>query len=120
MARNPDGLGTKAHKWRGRWRAALTVGYAPDGKPDRRWVYGKTQQECIEKLDELRKQHKAGRLTAGRKRYTLAAYLDDWIEQKALEVKPRTVQIYRNELRHVTRILGRKKLGASSLRTCRR
>jgi hypothetical protein len=26
----------------GRWRARLMVGYKPDGKPDRRAVYGKT------------------------------------------------------------------------------
>src|SRR5690554_3270715 len=101
MSRNPDGLGTKVHKWRGRWRAALTVGYHPNGKPDRRWVYGTTQEECLDKLDELRKQHKAGLLAPKRKRYTLNMYLDEWLEQKALEVKPRTVEIYRGELKHV-------------------
>ena len=48
MARNADGLGTRPHKWRGRWRAALTVGYDTLGKPDRRGVYGLTQAECQE------------------------------------------------------------------------
>lgn len=110
MARNPDGLGTRPHKWRGRWRAALTIGYHPDGRADRRWVYGLTQGECQEKLDELRNQRKAGLLVARRKRYTLSAYLDEWLEQKALEVKPRTIEIYKRELAHVRKILGSKRL----------
>jgi len=112
VTRNADGLGTRPHKWRGRWRAALTIGYDALGKPDRRWVYGATQGECQEKLDELRKQHKAGLLAARHRAHTLASYLDDWLEQKSLEVKPRTIKIYRSELAHVTKVLGKKRLGA--------
>lgn len=112
MARNADGLGTRPHKWRGRCRGGLTVGYDALGKPDRRWVYGATQGECQEKLYELRKQHKAGLLPAPHKAHTLASYLDDWLEQKALEVKQRTIKIYRSELAHVTKVLGRLKLAS--------
>lgn len=60
MARNADGLGTRPHKWRGRWRGGLTVGTHPDGRPDRRWVYGKTQAECQAKLDDLRDNAPSG------------------------------------------------------------
>lgn len=110
MTRNADGLGTRPHKWRGRWRGGLTVGYDALGKPDRRWVYAPTQGECQEKLDELRKQHKAGLLAARHTAHSLGAFLDDWLEQKALEVKPRTIKIYRSELAHVTKVLGKKRL----------
>lgn len=112
MARNADGLGTRPHKWRGRWRGGLTVGYHPDGRPDRRWVYGTTQAECQGKLDELRRQHAAGLTSARPKALTLTAYLEEWLAQKALEVKPRTVEIYRNELVHATKVLGRMKLAS--------
>lgn len=109
-ARNADGLGARPHKWRGRWRAYLTAGYLPDGRPDRRWVYGATQAECVAKLDELRMAHAAGRLATQPKRLTVKGYLEEWLEQKALEVKPRTVAIYCAELQHVVKVLGRMQL----------
>lgn len=112
MARNADGLGTRPHKWRGRWRGGLTVGAHPDGRPDRRWVYGKTQAECQAKLDELRRQHAAGLVAATTKALTVAAYLEDWLAQKALQIKARSIAAYRAELKHVPAILGRKKLAA--------
>jgi len=112
MSRNADGLGTRPHKWRGRWRAALTIGYDATGKPDRRWVYGATQAECQGKLDDLRKQQASGLLAARQRTFNLATYLEEWLEQKALEVNPRTIQIYRSELAHVTKVLGRMKLSA--------
>jgi integrase len=40
----------------GLWRSRLMVGYRPDGKPDRRTVYGKTRGEVQKKLADLRKR----------------------------------------------------------------
>lgn len=40
MARNVDGTGRKPLKWRGRWRAYLTLGYQPNGEANRQYVYG--------------------------------------------------------------------------------
>lgn len=109
MSRNADGLGRKPHKWRGRWRAYLTNGYEPSGKPIRTYVYGRTQAECQEKLDEARKQHKAG-VAARKGPITVDRYLDDWLKHKALQVKPRTVEIYRAELAHARPHIGRRQL----------
>lgn len=112
MSRNADGLGRKPHRWRGRWRAFLTTGYKLDGRSERQYVYGATQAECQAKLDDVRRQKAAGLLAAQPKTLTLNAYLSDWLDHKALEVKARTVQVYRAELVHATRYLGRKKLAS--------
>lgn len=109
MSRNADGLGRKPHKWRDRWRAYLTVGYKLDGQPDRLYVYGRTQTECLQKLDEARRKVADGQPVKAPPE-TLAAYLEAWLEQKSLEVKPRTLTIYRADLEPVMRLLGRKKL----------
>lgn len=109
MSRNADGLGRKPHKWRDRWRAYLTIGYKLDGTPDRLYVYGRTQAECLQKLDEARRKVADGHLVKAPPE-TVSAYLEAWLEQKALEVKPRTVTIYRRDLAPVLETLGRRKL----------
>lgn len=108
MARNADGLGTRPHKWRGRWRAALTVGYDALGRPDRRWVYGLTQAECQAKLDELRAAAKHGLTRTDRQ--TLAEYLATWLDGIAPTVSARTVEIYRADARHLLPHIGRVQL----------
>lgn len=118
MARNPDGWGRKAHKWRGRWRSYLTVGYRSDGTPDRRYVYGKTEGECLEKLDELRRQARHASVDA--RSLTVAAFLDLWLEEVAPELSERTVTIYRHDLAHMRSRLGRRKLSALEPKHIRR
>lgn len=109
MSRNADGLGRKPHKWRGRWRSYITLGYKVNGDPDRLYIYGATEGECLAKhLDALKRVREGqdARLPPD----TLGAYLEEWLEQKRLEVKPRTLTIFRADLAPVTRLLGRKKL----------
>lgn len=100
MARNLDGVGRKPHKWRDRWRAYLTVGYLSDGRPDRRYVYGKTAVECQEKLDALRREKADGGLN-GAAPGTLGAWLETWLSEKARAVKPRTLTIYQQDTAHL-------------------
>lgn len=109
MARNLDGTGRKPHKWRGRWRAFLTVGYKADGRPERRYVYGVTADECQKKLDALRKDKAEGSLNGARPG-TLGAWLDTWLAEKARAVKPRTLTIYRHEIGNLPEKLTRTRL----------
>ena len=37
------------------WRTSIMIGFKPDGKPDRKQFYGKTQKEVKEKLEETEK-----------------------------------------------------------------
>lgn len=104
-------MGRKPHRWRDRWRAYLTVGYFPDGRPDRRYVYGKTAAECQAALDALRRDKEAGHFAGSTsKPGTLGAWLDTWLEQKTRTVKPRTLAIYRHEISNVPELLLRTRL----------
>lgn len=58
----------------GRWTAAVSGGYGPDGRRRRRWVYGRTKQEVIDKLKEL-----PGNPAADAGRLTVADYLTQWL-----------------------------------------
>ena len=90
--RRGHGEGTIHRRKDGRWQGAITVGRTVDGRQKRRTVYGKTQAEVREKLDEIKRQLNAGIYTDNR--ITLEDYLDLWLANKALEVKPRTLEFY--------------------------
>lgn len=108
MSRNPDGQGRKPHKWSGRWRAYVTLGYDGKGDPVRKYVYGKTQAECQGKVDEQRKLIGLGVTDPGR--ITVNQYLDEWLESKRGEVSPSTHRIYTSELAHLRPLIGRVKV----------
>lgn len=107
MGRNIDGQGRKPHKRPGRntWRAYLTVGYDDDGKPIRRYVYGRTAEECRAKLDALRREYDAGRLVAGTVPDSLGVWLEAWLADKVRTVKPRTLTVYRQDIAHLPKRL---------------
>ena len=112
MGRNIDGQGRKPHKRPGRntWRAYLTVGYDDDGKPVRRYVYGQTAEECRAKLDALKREQAAGRLTTGVVPDTLGVWLEAWLVEKARTAKPRTITVYKQDLAHLPKRLLRTRL----------
>ena len=59
MARKrSNGEGTLRHRSDGRWESASTIGYKPNGKPDRKYFYGKTQKEVKEKVAEWHESQK--------------------------------------------------------------
>lgn len=49
---------------RNRWVGKIMLGYKPDGKPNRRTVYGKTRREVVDKIDALKRDYADGTLTA--------------------------------------------------------
>lgn len=96
MSRQVAGQGTKPHKWRGRWRAALTIGHDRDGRQLRTWVYGGTQGECQDKLDKLKEARNTGIILD--ERITLGQWLEEWLNGQKLRIKPRTVSIYQRDI----------------------
>lgn len=81
------------------WKGSVTVGLTSDGRPDRRWISGRTQDEVREKIRALQSQVHTGMLanTGG---LTVGDYLTSWVDGKALEgVKPNTVRSYRDTAR---------------------
>lgn len=97
MSRQVAGQGTKPHKWRGRWRAALTTGYDRDGKQIREWVYGRTQGECQDKLDELRKEHATLSDDAAADLNT-GDYLREWLAGVERRHKKKTHDLYQRDV----------------------
>ena len=117
MGKRADGEGS-IHKfsrkrkdgtlWEG-WQGSISLGYKPNGKRDRREVYGKTQAEAKAKLEALKTSVAEGTLTDTK--LTLKAYLERWLDHKEGQVKPRTAEIYRHAVEfHIVRRIGRKRL----------
>ena len=94
----------------GNWQAEYHLGYDPNGKRIRKFVYGKTQREVREKLDHVKRQHADGNLASPD--VTLVAYLREWLMAKARNVKPRTTELYTHYIEnHTIPRIGRVTLG---------
>lgn len=109
MARNVSGEGLKPHKWQGRWRSGLTVGWDANGKQKIKYFYGKTQRECQTKLNEAKVQRAAGTLQTERA-LTVNEWFKHWLEVKGREVSARTAEEYEYTSRHILPRIGKVKL----------
>lgn len=96
----------------GRWVGEIQVGRLENGKPDRRAVYGKTEQEARKKLAEIVRQNDRGSLVAKEKvRETVAGFIEYWLETH--NVRPSTKKRYGELLRlHVIPEIGKHRLSA--------
>lgn len=115
MAKRANGEGTISKRIKNGkavgWRGAISLGYDLQGKPIRKTVSGKTQEEVREKMAALLAAQHTGTL-ADAENLTVAAFLDRWIEAKERDgVKPNTLRSYRDTARlYLKPQLGRKKL----------
>ena len=75
-----------------RWETAYQLGYDGNGKRKRKVLYGRSQAEVLEKLESLKKEVASGASTDENR--TLSKYFSDWLKDKALTVKPRTLEFY--------------------------
>ncbi len=92
-----------------RWEAVYQLGYDGNGKRKRITCYGKSQSEVLSKLEELKKEVASG-IHSDEKR-TVSEYLKVWLKDKALTVKPRTVEFYTYHVnKHIIPELGSIKL----------
>jgi integrase len=109
MGKRAHGEGTISQRKDGTWEGKLSVGYKPDGKRDRRTVYGKTQKEVRAKLDELKQQLANGALSDTK--LTVKAYLERWLPEKARHVEESSIESYERLIRvHIVPRLGRVQL----------
>lgn len=94
------------------WRASISIGRKPDGKPIRKEFTGKTQKEVKEKLEEYKRKMSLGILN--QENITLENWCHTWLfTYKIKQVKPGTFlayeSIYRNYIENTE--IGRIKLG---------
>jgi integrase len=90
---------------KGRWYAAISVGYGPDGKTWRRQkVSGRTRAEVAAKLRELQAEQDSGAQPACG--YTVQQAVDDWLVEGLDGRSAETVRLNRHVLKPVTAIIG--------------
>jgi len=108
-----DGEGSINEVRAGLWRGSMMVGYRPDGRPDRRYVYGKTRDIVQDKLAELRRTVKQG-MVVDRRQLTMANLIDQWLEDCVVRnLRAKTLQSYRQIANLYLRpALGRVQLAA--------
>src|SRR5665811_70322 len=105
--RGRQGDGTIYTTADGRLRAAITVPHALTGEPVRRYLSARTEAELRRKLTDAR----AERATGGRTP-TVATWGERWLGLVAQRVRPATLDVYRNAIRHhAIPALGRIELG---------
>lgn len=96
--RRPNGDGSIYRRKDGRWVGELRLGHDANGKRQRKVVYGRTQRDVREKLDEAKRQHAGGTLTTPD--VTVADHLAAWRTSKARDVKPRTAELHAHYCNH--------------------
>lgn len=110
--RNAQGGGSIRQRADGRWEARYT--YIDDlGQPKRGSVYAKTQRECRRKLTAVLKTVDDGAYHKPGKRYTVAAWIEEWLGTYCTTLKPMTVEDYRRKAeRYIIPHLGAAQLTA--------
>jgi integrase len=104
---------------KGRWYAAVSIGYGPDGTTWRRHkISGRTRAEVAEKLKQLQAEQDSG--VQPDRAYTLQRAVDDWLSEGLDGRSPQTVTLNRHILKPLTAILGKTELRALTAHDVRR
>lgn len=110
--RSANGRSSIFHGSDGRWHGMVSMGTGPDGRPVRRHVKGPTKAVVTSKVRQLEKAREEGTGPTMSSRITLAAYLEDWINTRVAlqQVRPKTVEGYRTDLRRIAATIGQVRL----------
>lgn len=109
--RRGRGEGSIYRRKDGSWCGILTVGWSPEGKQLRRYVYRADKTAALEALDKLRADLRSG-LPIDSPRMSLADYLARWLED-AVRVKVRASTYRRHQ--DLVRLYIAPRLGGVSL-----
>jgi integrase len=105
----------------GLWRGEVTLGYAEDGRRQRRKVSGTTKTAVVDKLRELHNDLDRGTVPKpGYARYTVRQAAEDWLADGLQGRSAKTVTTNRNVLDPVLAVIGRRKLRELSAADVRR
>lgn len=108
--RRPSGDGMVRKRDDGRWEGRIVIGHKDNGDSIFRYIYADTQKELTAKLRQNIDTYQGVDLTEP-SRMLLSEWLDQWLEQLALTLRPSTLDHYRQDMEHhVKPYLGRKKL----------
>ena len=108
--RRPSGDGMVRKREDGRWEGRIVVGHKENGDSIFRYIYADNQKELTAKLRQNIDAYQGVDLTE-ESRMTLSEWLDRWLEQMSLTLRPDTLKRYRGDMdRHVKPRLGQKRL----------
>ena len=108
--RRPSGDGSIRKRGDGRWEGRIVVGHKENGDPIFRYIYAGTQKELTAKLRQNIEIYQGADLKE-QCRMVLSEWLDQWLEQMSLTLRPDTLERYRHNMKnHVTPYLGQKRL----------
>lgn len=96
----------------GSWHGRVTVGFCDDGSLDRRHVRGQSKGVVVQKVRDLEKSRDQGQVRRIGHRWTLAAWLEHWLENIARpDLRPTSYAAYRTAVRsHLVPRLGKHRL----------
>ena len=111
-SRNPNRASSVYLGSDGSWHGRVTVGYRDDGALNRRHVRGQSKSAVVQKVRELEKIRDQGRVSRVGKRWTLAAWLEHWLENVARpDLRPTSYAAYRTAVRkHLIPRVGKHRL----------
>ncbi len=109
--RRGNGEGSIYKRADGTWCASITIGHDETGRRKRRYLYGRTKAEVLERLDETRANARSGVL-AEPSRVTVGEYARNWLETVAKDrVRVTTLANYRRLVAlHIAPHLGGNRL----------
>lgn len=79
MSKRANGEGTIYKRPDGRWRGRISLGNDESGKRIQKTVYGRSQSEVVEKLEEVKRQSKLNKRILTDKD-SVAAYMQRWLD----------------------------------------
>jgi integrase len=105
----------------GLWRGEISLGYAENGRRQRRKVSGTTKAAAVDKLRELHNDLEKGTVPkTGYARYTVRQAAEDWLADGLAGRSAKTITTNRNVLQPVLAVIGRRKLRELSAADVRR
>lgn len=109
--RRGNGEGSIYQRKDGTWAAVITVGVKPNGKPDRKFLYGKTRKDVAEKLRVAQNNLDVGVIPGGNN-VTFESWITYWLEFVIKpNIKERTYIGYSKTIyKHIVPGIGRYKL----------
>ena len=95
MSRRPNGEGTVFPLKTGGWRAEITIGVRPDGRPIKKSRTRRTQTQALRARDELKAQYATADASEFPVDMTVQAWCEHWLEHSAAQsVIPDTLTQY--------------------------
>ena len=109
MAKKGNNEGSIYKDKTGKWRGAVTL-YTADGKPKRKYFYGKTKREVTEKVNKVLNELRTNTYIEPSK-VTLYQWLCTWLETYCYDLRPTTSINYETYIhRHIQSTIGNVKL----------